>query len=131
MLTFKIFLDSVEKPQSSYTSIKSLISDENHDSLDEFPDDVDSITDDGEDNLICKLNCNDNNCRLCQARAAQDAVMGKNDESLAKKALRAKEAPHLQTRILITKLDDIAQMDDFHDSTILAKQIKEPVHGTV
>ena len=53
------------------------------------------------------------------------------DASLAKKALRAVEAPHLATKALITKLDDVAKTVDLDVSTILAEKIKDPVLGTV
>ena len=57
--------------------------------------------------------------------------MGKIDASIAKKPLRANEAPHLDTKSLIAKLDDVAKTVDLDVSTILAEQIEDPVHGTV
>ena len=50
---------------------------------------------------------------------------------LAKKPLTANEAPHLDTKSLIVKLDDVAKTVDLDVSTILAEQIKDPVLGTV
>ena len=57
--------------------------------------------------------------------------MGKIDASLAKKLLTANEAPLLDTKSLIAKLDDVAKTVDLDVSTILAEQIKDPVLGTV
>ena len=57
--------------------------------------------------------------------------MGKFDASLAKKPLTATEAPHLDTKFSIAKLDDVAKTVDLDVSTILAEQIKDPVLGTV
>ena len=50
---------------------------------------------------------------------------------LAKKPLTATEAPHLDTKALIAKLDEVAKSIDIDVSTILAEQIKDPVFGTV
>ena len=68
---------------------------------------------------------------MCKAKAAHDAVFGKIDVSLAKKPLTATEAPHLDTKSLIVKLDDVAKTVDLDVSTFLAEQIKDPVLGTV
>ena len=57
--------------------------------------------------------------------------MRKIDASLAKKPLTANEAPHLDTKSLIAKLDEVAKTIDLDVSTILAVQIKDPVLGTV
>ena len=69
---------------------------------------------------------------MCKAKAAHDAVWGKIDGSLAKKPLTATEAPHLDTKSLIAKLDDVAKTIDHLDvSTIVAEQIQDPVLGTL
>ena len=60
---------------------------------------------------------------MCKATTAHDAVFGKIDASLAKKPLTITEAPHLGTKALITKLDDV--------STILTEQITDTFLGTV
>ena len=57
--------------------------------------------------------------------------MGEIDASLAKKPLTASEAPHLDTKSLIAKLDEIAKTNDLDVSTILAEQIRDPVLRTV
>ena len=46
------------------------------------------------------------------------------DASLSKKTLIATEAPHLDTKALIVKLDDVAETVGLDVSTILAEQIK-------
>ena len=91
----------------------------------------DTAGDNDEDNLICEMNTHADHYRLRKAIAAHDAVLGKIDASLAKKPLTANEAPHLDTESLIPKLDDVAKTVDLDVSTILAKQIKDPVLGTV
>ena len=57
--------------------------------------------------------------------------MGETDASLAKKQLTATEAPHLDTKSLIAKLDGVAKTVDLDISTTVAEQIKDPVLGTV
>ena len=78
-----------------------------------------------------KKNTHADHYRLFKAKAAHDAVLGKIDASLAKKPLTANEAPHLNTKSLIAKLDDLAITVDLDVSTVLAEQIKDPVLGIV
>ena len=124
-------LSSVEDSELTYSSISSLNTTEDDDVLDELTDDVDTITADDEDNLICEINTHVDHYRLCKAKAAHDTVLGKIDASLAKKPLTANEAPHLDTKSKIAKLDEVAKTIDLDVSTILAEQIKDPVLGTV
>ena len=77
------------------------------------------------------MNTHADHYRLCKARAAHDAVLGKIHASLAKKPLTATEAPHLDTKSLTAKLDDVAETIDLDVCTILAEQIKDPVFGKV
>ena len=58
-------------------------------------------------------------------------VLGKTDASVVKKFLTDSDAPHLDTKALIQKLDEVAKTVDLDISTILAEQIKDPVLGTV
>ena len=58
-------------------------------------------------------------------------VLEKTDASLAKKCLRFSDAPHLNTKALIQKLDEVAKTVDLDVSTILEEQMKDPVLGTV
>ena len=105
---------------------------EDDDALVELHDDGDhSITDDDEDNLICEINTHADHYRLCKAKSAHDAVSRKIDASLARKPLTATEAPHLDSKSLITKLDEVAKTIDLDVSTTLAEQFKDRVLGTV
>ena len=125
-------LSPEEDSEPTYNCITSLNTNEDDDAFDELHDDEEyAITDEDEDNLICEVNLNADNYRLCKAKAAHDAVLERIDASLARKPLTATEAPHLDTRSLIAKLDDVAKTIDLHVSTILAEQIKDPVLGTV
>ena len=58
-------------------------------------------------------------------------MLGKFDTSLTRKALTATEAPHLDTKTLITKLDEVSKVVDLDVSTILAEQIKDLLLGIV
>ena len=103
------FLSSVEDSQPIYSSINSLNTDENDDALAEpYDDDDNPIIDDYEDNFICEIKIHADRYRLRKAKRTHDAVLGKIDASLAKKPLTATEAPHLDTKSLIAKLDDDA-----------------------
>ena len=80
---------------------------------------------------LYEINLNTDSYRLCQVKTAHDGVLGKVDASLAKKILRAVEAPHFDTKALIAKLDNVAKTVGLDVSTILPEQIKGPVLGTV
>ena len=125
-------LSSAEGSDPTYSSIDSLNTNEDDDALAEPRDDDDNpIIDDDEDNFICEINTDAHRYRWCKVKAAHDAVLGKINASLAKKPLTATEAPHLDTKSLIAKLDEVAKAIDLDVSTILAKQIKDPVLGIV
>ena len=128
-------LSSVEGSEPTKSSINSLNTNEDGEALNEIhdddDDDDDAITDDYEDNLICEINRHADHYRLCKAKAPHNAVLGKIDASPAKKPLTASETPHLDTKSLIAKLDDVAKAIDLDVSTILAEQIKDPVLGTI
>ena len=125
-------LSSSEGSDPTYSSIDSLNTNEDDDALAESHDDDDNpIIDDDEDNFIREVNTHANRYRLCKAKAAHNAVPGKIDASLAKKPRTATEAPHLDTKSLIAKLDEVAKTIDLDVSTLLAEQIKDPVLGTV
>ena len=68
---------------------------------------------------------------LCLAKQAHDLVLGKTDALLVKKFLTTSDAPHLNTKAVIQKLDEVANTVDLDVSTILGEQIKDPVLGTV
>ena len=123
---------SVEDSELTYGSINSLNTSEDDNTFEEtYDNEGDAAVVDDEDNVICEMNTHANPYRLCKAKAAHDAVFGKIDASLAKKPLTANEVPHLDTKSLIAKLDDVAKTVDLDVSTILAEQIKDPVLGTV
>ena len=105
---------------------------EDDNALDETQNGEDNATtDDDEDNLIYEINTNADHYRLCKAKPAHDAVLGKIDAASAKRPLTATEAPYLDTKALIAKVDEVAKTIDLDVSTILAEQIKDPVLGTV
>ena len=122
---------SVEDSEPTYSSNNALNTNEDYDALDELPDDADAITDDDEDNLICEINLNADNYRLCKAKAAHDTVWGKNDASLVKKTLTSMEPSQSDTKSSIEELDDVAKTVGLDVSTILAEQMKDSVLGTV
>ena len=123
---------SVEESEPTCSSINSLNTNEDDNAFDEAQDGEDhATTDDDEDNLIWEINTNADQYRLCKVEAAHDVVLGKIDASLAKKPLTATEAPHLDSKALIAKLDEVAKTIDLDVCTIMAEQIKDPVLGTV
>ena len=114
-----------------YSSINSLNTNEDDKAFDETYDNGDvAATDDDEDNLICEINIHADHYRLCKAKTAHDAVLGKLDASLAKKPITANEARHLNTKSSIANLV-VAKTVDPDVSTIPAEQIKDPVLGFV
>ena len=125
-------LNSVEDSEPTYSSINSLNTSEDDYALEEtYENESDAAADDDGDNLVCEVTIHADHYRLCKAKAAHDAVLGEVDASLAKKPLTVNEAPHLDTKSLIAKLDDVAKTVDLDISTILAEHIKDPVLGTV
>ena len=58
-------------------------------------------------------------------------MLRKTDASLVKKFLITSDAPDLETKALIQKLDEVAKTVDLDVSTILEEQMKGPVLGTV
>ena len=89
------------------------------------------ITDSEDDNIVCDISIQDDQARLCQAKQAHDLVLGETDASLAKKCLTACDAPRLNIKALIQKVDEVAKTVDLDVSTFLEEQMKDPVLGTV
>ena len=58
-------------------------------------------------------------------------MLGKTDASLFRKFLTIFDAPHLNNKALIQKLDEVAKTVDLDISTILVEQMKKPMLGTV
>ena len=124
-------LSSVEESAPTHGLINSLNTNEDDEVFDELPEDVGAITADDEDNLLCEVSTHADHYQLCKAKAAHDAVLGKIEASIAKEPLTATDAAHLDTKSLITKVDEVAKTNDLDVSTILAEQIKDPFLGTV
>ena len=116
----------------TYSSIHSLSTNEDDTALAKRQDDDDNpIIDDDEGNFFCEMNIHTDRYRLCKVKAAHDAVPKKREASSPKKPLTATKAPHLDTKALIAKLDEVTKTIDLDVSNILAEQIKDPVLGTV
>ena len=117
---------SVNTSNIEYSSINSL-----------GPSEVNAVnstsvsTDSEDDNIVSVFTSQADQARLCQAKQAHDLVLGKNDASLVKKCLRASDAPHLNTKVLIQKLGQPAKTVDIDVSTFLEEQMKDPVLGSV
>ena len=58
-------------------------------------------------------------------------MLGKTDASVVKKILSTSDAPHLDTKALIQKVDEVAKTVDLNVLTILEEQMKDPVLGIV
>ena len=124
---------SVKTSKTEYSSINSLSpsEDDSGDSAGRGDDSHHLSTDSEDDNIVCDLSIQADQARLCQAKQAHDQVLGKTDALLAKKCLSASDAPHLNIKALIQKLDEVAKTADIDVSTILEEQMKDQVLGTV
>ena len=124
---------SVNTSHSEYTSFNFLSpsEDDTADSASLGDDSHHLSTDSEDDNIVCDLSIQADQARLCQAKQTHNLVLGKTDASLAKKCLTASDVPHLNTKALIQKLDEVAKTVDPDVSTILEEQMKDPVLGTV
>ena len=124
---------SVNTSKTEYFSINSLspFEDDATDSTSPDDDSHQLCADSEDDNIVCDISTQADQARLCPAKQAHDLVLGKTDASLAKKCLMASDAPHLNTKALIQKLDEVAKTVDLDVSTILEEQTKDPVLATV
>ena len=124
---------SANASNTDYSSTNSLIPSEDDTAVSTSPsDDTNHVSTDSEDdNIVCDISIQADQARLCQAKQAEDLVPGKADASLIKKCLTTSDAPHLNTKALIQKLDEVAKTVDLYVSTILEEQMKDPVLGTV
>ena len=102
---------SVNTSNTEYSSINSLDSAENNEASQDRPynDSLHISTDSEDDNIICDISIQADQARLYQAKRAYDLVLGKTDASLVKKFLTTSDAPHLDTKALIQKLDEVAK----------------------
>ena len=121
----------VGSSELTYSSIKSPYTNEDDDAMDELPDVADAIIDDDENNRICEKNMNADNYRLWIVRAAHDAILNEIDACLSKRRLTACEAPHLDTKALISKLNDVVKTVDLDVSMIMAEKVRDSVLGTI
>ena len=132
-LSYSSILHDTSDP--SYSSISSLDTEEAEcETINVVTVPTDQTEDDEEENEdghIFRIDTNIDHYGLCKAKTAHDSVFGKIDASLAKKPLTITDAPHLDTKALVSKLDEVAKSVDLDVSTILAEQIKDPVLGTV
>ena len=53
------------------------------------------------DNIVCDISIQADQARFCQAKQANDLVLGKTDAPLVKKFITIFDAPHLNTKALI------------------------------
>ena len=115
---------SVNTSNTEYSSINSLSpsEDDTADSTSSGDDSNHVSTDSEDDNNVCDVSIQADQAQLCQAKQAHDIVLGKTDASLVKKFLTTSDAPHLDTKALIQKLDEVAKTVDLDVSTILAEQ---------
>ena len=65
-----------------------------------------------DDNIVCDISIQADQARLSRAKQALDLVLGKTEASLVKKLLTISDAPHLDTKALIRKLDEVAKTVD-------------------
>ena len=75
-------LSLAEDSEPTYSLINSLSANESDEVLDERSDGSAAIINDDEGNLICEISTHADHYRLCEAKAAHDAVLGKIDASL-------------------------------------------------
>ena len=118
---------------TDYSSVNSLSPSEDDaaDSTSPSSDSNHGSSDPEDDNIVCDISIQADPARFCLAKQAHDLVLGKTDASLIKKVLTTSDAPHLKTKALIQKLDEVGKTVDLDVSTILEEQMKDPVHGTV
>ena len=111
---------SVNSSNAEYSSIDSLSPSEDDTADSTIPGNEPHhlSTDSEDDNIVCDISIQADKARLCQAKQSHDIVLGKTDASLAKKCLTASDAPHLNTKALNQKLDEVAKTVDLDVSTI-------------
>ena len=124
---------SVNMSNTEYSSINSLSLSEDDTADSTSPsDDSNYVSTDSEvDNIVCDISIPADQARLWQTKQTHDLVLRKTYASLVKNFLTTSDAPHLDTKALIQKLDEVAKTVDLDVSTFLAEQIKDPVLGAV
>ena len=124
---------SVNKSNDEYSSINSLNPSEDDTADSTSPGDGSHhfSTDSEDDNVVCDISFQADQARLSQVKQAHNLVLGKTDASLVKKFQTMSDAPHMDTKALFQKLDEVAETLDLDVSTTLAEQMKDPVLITV
>ena len=124
---------SVNTSNTEYSSVNSFSpsQDDTVDSTSPGDDSYHLGTDSDDDKIVYNISIQADQARLCLAKQAHDLVFGKTDASPAKKCITASDAPHLDAKALIQKLDEVAKTVDLDVSTIFEEQMKDPVLGTV
>ena len=124
---------SANASNTDYISFNSLSPSEDDEADSTSPgDDSNNVSTDSEDdNVVCVISIQADQARLCQAKQTHDLVLRKIDASLVKKCLTASDAPHLNTKALIQRLDEVAKTVDLDVLTILEEQMKDSVLDTV
>ena len=124
---------SVNTSDTDYSSIDSFRSsaDDTADPTNQCDFSNHVSTDSQDDKIVCDISIRADQARLCQAKQAHDLLLGKTDASLVKKFLTTSDAPHLNTKALIKKVDEVAKTVDLDVSTVLEEQMNDPVLGAV
>ena len=120
---------SVNTSNFEYSSINSL-SPCKQDTVDSTSprDDSNQVSRESEDdNLLFKLTKPES----VKPNKLMNLVVGNTDASLVKKFLTTSDAPDIDTKALIQKLDEVPKTVDLDVSTILAERMKDPVLGTL
>ena len=112
---------------TDFSSFNSLSPSENGttDSTSPGDDSFHISTDSDDDNIECDIGIQADQAVLCQAKQVHDLVLGKTDALLVKKFLTTSDAPHLDTKALIQKNDEVAKIVDLHVSTTPTEQMKD------
>ena len=124
---------SANTSNPDYSSINYLSSAKNDtaDPTGHYDDSHHISTDSEDENVVCDISIQVDKPQLCQAKQAHELVPRKRDASLVKNFLTTSDAPHLDNKALIQKLDEAAKLVDLYISFIFAEQIMEPVLGAV
>ena len=84
-------------------------------------------TDSEDDNIVWDISVQADKPRFCPAKQAHKLVLGKTYASLVKRFITTSDAPHLDSKALVQKLDEVAKTVDLDVSTFLTEQSKDPV----
>ena len=110
---------SVNTSNTDFSSINSLSSaDDDEANPNNHYDSSHQIdTDSEDDNIVCDISIQADKPRLWQPKEGHEILRRKTDASLVKKLIRTSDAPPLDTKALIQKLDEVAKAVDLGVST--------------